>query len=162
MRFCDGHPPADDPSVRSKRHEKHRPSQPSHRAVAARPPARTRSSRRRGSSWHWSAPSPYGASWLRALFGTTGTVFSARRTNKEKSPMAVFNGVFPIFPGKKKGGRDFAAACMGERRKGFDAKAARTGLTRETWSLQETPMGSFMWGWFGAAEAERASTDSAP
>lgn len=30
--------------------------------------------------------------------------------------MAVFNGAFPILPGKEQGGRDFAAACMGERR----------------------------------------------
>jgi hypothetical protein len=58
--------------------------------------------------------------------------------------MAVFNGVSPILPGKEQGGRDFAAECMGERRKGFEARAARTGLIRETWALQETPMGSFM------------------
>ena len=53
--------------------------------------------------------------------------------------MAVFNGVFPILPGKEQEGRDFAAACVGERRKGFDAQAARTQLSRETWALQETP-----------------------
>ena len=44
-----------------------------------------------------------------------------RQTNKGESPMAVFNGVFPILPGKEQGGRDFAAACMGERRTGFEA-----------------------------------------
>ncbi len=37
--------------------------------------------------------------------------------------MAVFNGVFPILPGKEQGGRDFAAECIGERRKGFEAQA---------------------------------------
>jgi hypothetical protein len=84
-----------------------------------------------------------------------------RRTNKEKSPMAVFNGVFPILPGKEQGGRDFAAACMGERRKGFEAQAARSGLTRETWALQETPMGSFMLVWFEAPDIEKTFTELA-
>ena len=75
--------------------------------------------------------------------------------------MAVFNGAFPILPGKEQGGRDFAAACMGERRKGFAAQAARSGLTRETWALQETPMGSFMLVWFEAPDIEKAFTDLA-
>ncbi len=70
--------------------------------------------------------------------------------------MAVFNGVFPIIPGKEQGGRDFAAACMGERRKGFEAQAPRTGLTRETWALQETAMGSFMLVWFEAPNIEKS------
>ncbi len=75
--------------------------------------------------------------------------------------MAVFNGVFPILPGKEKAGRDFAAACMGERHKGFDAQSARSGLTRETWALQETPMGSFMLVWFEAPDIEKAFTELA-
>jgi hypothetical protein len=69
--------------------------------------------------------------------------------------MAVFNGMFPILAGKEDGGRTFAAACMGERRKGFEAQAARTGLARETWALQETPMGSFMLVWFEAPDIEK-------
>src|SRR5271166_354088 len=56
-----------------------------------------------------------------------------RRTNKEKSQMAVFNGAFPILSGKEQDGRDFAAACTKQRRKGFEAQLARSGLTRETW-----------------------------
>ena len=75
--------------------------------------------------------------------------------------MAVFNGVFPILPGKEQGGRDFAAACIGSRRTGFDAQAARTGLARETWALQETPMGSFMVVWFEAPDIEKAFADMA-
>jgi hypothetical protein len=70
--------------------------------------------------------------------------------------MAVFNGVFPILPGKEQQGRDFAAACIGERGKGFAAQSARGGLTRETWALQETPMGSFMLIWFEAPDIEKA------
>jgi len=75
--------------------------------------------------------------------------------------MAVFNGVFPILSGNEQRGRDFAAACMGERRNEFDARAARTGLTRETWALQETPMGSFMLVWFEAPDIEKAFTELA-
>jgi hypothetical protein len=84
-----------------------------------------------------------------------------RRTNKEKTPMAVFNGAFPILPGKEQAGRDFAAACMGERRKGFEEQAATSGLTRETWALQETPMGSFMLVWFEAPDIEKSFMDMA-
>jgi hypothetical protein len=83
------------------------------------------------------------------------------QTNKEKSPMAVFNGVFPILPGKEQGGRDFAATCLGERRKGFEAELARGEISRETWSLQETPMGSFMLVWFEAPNIEKAFTELA-
>ena len=75
--------------------------------------------------------------------------------------MAVFNGVFPIVPDKEQEGRDFAAACMGERRQGFEAQAARTGLDRETWALQETPMGSFMLVWFEAPDVEKSFTELA-
>ena len=75
--------------------------------------------------------------------------------------MAVFNGVFPILAGKAQEGKDFAAACIGERRKGFEAQAARTGLIRETWALQETPMGSFMLVWFEAPDIEKTFTELA-
>jgi hypothetical protein len=75
--------------------------------------------------------------------------------------MAVFNGAFPILPGKEKAGRDFAAACMGEQRKGFDALQMTSNVTRETWALQETPMGSFMVVWFEAPDIEKAFTDLA-
>ena len=75
--------------------------------------------------------------------------------------MAVFNGAFPILPGKEQAGRDFAATCMGNRRKGFEAQLARSGLTRETWALQETPMGSFMLVWFEAPDIAKAFTNLA-
>jgi len=84
-----------------------------------------------------------------------------RRTDKEKSLMAVFNGAFPILPGKEQGARDFAATCIGERRTGFEAQLARGGLTRETWALQETPMGSFMLVWFQGPDIEKAFTELA-
>jgi hypothetical protein len=75
--------------------------------------------------------------------------------------MAVFNGAFPILPGKEQEGKDFAAACVGERRKGFEAQLARSEISRETWSLQETPMGSFMLVWFEAPDIEKSFTELA-
>jgi hypothetical protein len=75
--------------------------------------------------------------------------------------MAVFNGLFPLLPGNEQGGREFAAACMGERLKGFESQAVRNGLARETWTLQETPMGSFILVWFEAPDIEKAFTELA-
>ena len=75
--------------------------------------------------------------------------------------MAVFNGAFPILSGKDQAGRDFAAACMGERRKDFEGQLVRDGITRETWALQETPMGSFMLVWFEASDIEKVFTELA-
>ena len=62
--------------------------------------------------------------------------------------MAVFNGVFPIQAGKEADARAFAAETSGARRRDFEAHLTRVGITRETWSLQETPMGSLMVVWF--------------
>ena len=53
---------------------------------------------------------------------------------------------------------------MGARRAEFAAHHARAGTTRETWALQETPMGSFILVWFeGDVEkpfADLATNDS--
>jgi hypothetical protein len=54
-----------------------------------------------------------------------------------------------------------AAACIGERRKGFEAQLARDGITRETWALRETPMGSFMLVWFESPDIEKTFTELA-
>ena len=62
--------------------------------------------------------------------------------------MGVFNGMFPIQAGKEEDARAFAAEAMGARRAEFDSHHARAGNTRETWALQETPMGSFLLVWF--------------
>ena len=74
--------------------------------------------------------------------------------------MAVFNGMFPIQAGKEEDARAFAAETTGARRDGFAAHHKRAGTTRETWSLQETPMGSFMLVWF-EGDPEKAFGDIA-
>ena len=74
--------------------------------------------------------------------------------------MGVFNGMFPIQAGKEEDARAFAAETMGARRAGFEAHHARAGNTRETWALQETPMGSFILVWF-EGDVEKAFADLA-
>jgi hypothetical protein len=74
--------------------------------------------------------------------------------------MGVFNGMFPIRPGKEDEARAFAAEATGPRLADFAAHHVRAGNTRETWALQETPMGSFMLVWF-EGDVEKAFADLA-
>ena len=74
--------------------------------------------------------------------------------------MGVFNGVFPIQAGKEEDARAFAAETFGARRQDYEAHLARGGITRETWALQETPMGSLMIVWF-EGDVEKAFADLA-
>ncbi len=52
--------------------------------------------------------------------------------------MAVFNGAFPILPGKEDDVRAFAKDIMGTRRKDYNSMQATHSTTRETWTLQDT------------------------
>jgi hypothetical protein len=72
----------------------------------------------------------------------------------------VFNAMFPIQAGKEEDARAFAAETMGPRRAEFAAHHARAGNVRETWALQETPMGSFLLVWF-EGDVEKAFADHA-
>ncbi len=78
--------------------------------------------------------------------------------------MGLFNGVFPIEQGKEDAARAFAAETIGPRRADFEKQQARSSITRETWTMQETPMGTFMLVWFEGdiegAFADLASDDS--
>jgi hypothetical protein len=62
--------------------------------------------------------------------------------------MGVFNGMFPILAGKEDAARAFAAETIGARKDDFHAQQARASIARETWAMQDTPMGSFMLVWF--------------
>ncbi len=62
--------------------------------------------------------------------------------------MAIFNAMFPVLPGKEGAARELAAAVAGARRADFDAQQAQADVSRETWTIQETPMGSFILVWF--------------
>jgi len=74
--------------------------------------------------------------------------------------MAVFNGMFPILAGKEDAARAFASETVGNRKADFAAVQARSNVTRETWAMQETPMGSFMLVWF-EGDVEKAFSDLA-
>ena len=74
--------------------------------------------------------------------------------------MGVFSGIFPILAGKEGAARAFAAETIGARKADFDALQARSNVTRETWAMQETPMGSFMLVWF-EGDVEKAFGDLA-
>ena len=57
--------------------------------------------------------------------------------------MAVFLGVFPVLPGKEDEPRKFAQETL-DRGDEFEASQRRFGVTKEEWSLQQTPMGSMV------------------
>jgi hypothetical protein len=62
--------------------------------------------------------------------------------------MGVFNGLFPVLEGKEDAARAFAKETVGARGKEFSDTQKRSNITRETWSLLTTPMGSFVNVWF--------------
>ena len=72
--------------------------------------------------------------------------------------MAIFNGMFPVQPGREDTARAFAKETMSARRKDFDAQQAKGDVTRETWTLQQTSAGSFVLVWFDG-DVEKAFTD---
>ena len=74
--------------------------------------------------------------------------------------MSVFNGLFPVLPGKEGVFRAFAGEVAGPRRADFTASQARSSVTRETWSLVTTPDGSVVNVWF-EGDVEAAFTNLA-
>jgi hypothetical protein len=76
--------------------------------------------------------------------------------------MAVFNGAFPVLPGKVEDARAFAKDTMGAQRSGYDESQKRGGITRETWSIQETPDGNaFVLVWFESPDTEKTFVELA-
>jgi len=74
--------------------------------------------------------------------------------------MGVFNGLFPVLEGKEDAARSFAEEAGGQRRDELGAHLRRSNVTRETWSLLKTPMGSFINVWF-EGDIEDAFSDLA-
>jgi len=69
--------------------------------------------------------------------------------------MATFIGAFPVLPGKDDDVRKFAQETMG-RSEEFSASQKRGGVTKEEWSLQQSPMGSLVLVHFEADDIEKA------
>ena len=72
--------------------------------------------------------------------------------------MAVFMGAFPVVGGKEDEARKFAKKTL-DREQEFRASQQRTGITREEWSFQQTPMGSFMIVRFESPDSAAAFTN---
>ena len=73
--------------------------------------------------------------------------------------MTIFNGAFPVLPGQEAAARAFAKEVLSSRRQGFEGLQRRSGVRRETWSIQESPMGSLMLVWFEAPDIEASFAD---
>ena len=69
--------------------------------------------------------------------------------------MATFIGAFPVLAGKEDDARKFAQETMG-RSEELSASQKRGGITKEEWSLQQSPMGSLVLVHFEAADIEKA------
>ena len=69
--------------------------------------------------------------------------------------MAVFLGAFPVLPGKTDDARKFAEETM-SRRDEFSASQKKSSITKEEWSLQQTPMGDLVVVRFEASDVEKS------
>jgi len=68
--------------------------------------------------------------------------------------MAVYNFAFPVLPGREGEARKFAQDALGAHRQHYNSLMKASGTTRVTWSLQQTPAGSFMLVWFEAKDVQ--------
>ena len=66
--------------------------------------------------------------------------------------MPVFNFAFPVQPGREDLARKFAAEVRGEHADDYADLMRRSGTTRVTWTLNETPAGTFILVWYEADE----------
>ena len=69
--------------------------------------------------------------------------------------MAVFLGAFPVLPGKEDEARKFAEETLG-RREELESSQRRLNVTKEEWSLQQSPMGSMVVVRFESSDVEGA------
>ena len=75
--------------------------------------------------------------------------------------MPHMNIAMPLLPGNEDGARAFAAEISGPRRDQFAAFQAQSKTRRETWTIQETPAGTFLLVWFDSADLEKGFADLA-
>jgi hypothetical protein len=69
--------------------------------------------------------------------------------------MAVFLGAFPVLPGKADDARKLAQDTLA-RRDEFTDSQKKSGVTKEEWSLRETPMGALIVVRFECADIEKS------
>jgi len=74
--------------------------------------------------------------------------------------MAIYNGAYPVLPGKLDAGRAFAKEVMGARRSEYEASQKRGTVTRETWTVQENPDGTaLVLVWFECDDPDKAMAE---
>lgn len=106
-------------------------------------------------------PFPHSKARICAIVGfCLRTAKNRLAATREERDMGIFNGMFPIQAGKEEEVRAFAAETVGARLAGYEAHHARVDNTRETFTLQETPMGSFLLVWF-EGDVQKAFVDLA-
>ena len=66
--------------------------------------------------------------------------------------MPVHNFVFPVLAGKEDLARQFANEVLGDHADDYASLMEASGTTRVTWTLQETPAGTFILVWYEAEE----------
>lgn len=69
--------------------------------------------------------------------------------------MSVYNFAFPVLPGKEDEARKFGEEAVGSHAEHYTSLMKMSGTTRVTWTLQQTPTGSFMLVWFEADEVHK-------
>lgn len=69
--------------------------------------------------------------------------------------MAAYNFAFPVLPGKEDEARQFAEEAVGKHAELYRSLMKASGTTRVTWTLQQTPNGSFILVWFEAEEPQK-------
>jgi hypothetical protein len=75
--------------------------------------------------------------------------------------MPHMNMAMPVIPGKEADARGFAGEIAGPRRAEYSAFQAPSDTSRETWTLQQTPAGTFLLVWFDAGDVQRGLEDLA-
>lgn len=64
--------------------------------------------------------------------------------------MAVHNFAFPVLPGKEDLARKFADEVLNEHAGDYASLMRSSGTTRVSWTLNETPGGTFLLVWYEA------------
>ena len=69
--------------------------------------------------------------------------------------MGVYNFAFPVLAGKEEEACKFAKEAVGSHAEHYTSLMNASGTTRVTWTLQQTPAGSFILVWFEANEVHK-------
>ena len=69
--------------------------------------------------------------------------------------MPVHNFAFPVVPGKEDLARHFAKEVVSDHADDYASLMEDSGTTRVTWTLQETPAGTFILVWYEADDVLR-------